>query len=1078
MNKLTQLSCSLLAGALLVGCGGGAAGGSNGGGSASDTAQVSIDAMTSVPVINGSATQGTLYVHNYGSSTAIGLSFDLGSATTKTKVKAVLAKVGLNFGGYEDANGFVLINPERCGSIPAGGSCAVNFSTPSMSVGNLGNSLVKLAYKGSNGSATTSQVVNYKYVNLAALSGVNFTGSLNVTGVQGSTQHVVGYVYGGGASGTSYKNVNLNSTNATTRISNGFINGQEVVAGQVIAVEFAVAMQSNKTSSVNVTPSWGSSKLQASLLSSSGSGSPLTLSLTPTQSTVNLIFGNIPLLSAPTTSAAVVNVVNNGNADSSGGLTATATGGNASDLTITNGCSSTVLTANAANACQITFSTASYTSGTTTVQYANGSGTVVGSQTVIWTNDKPFPAVYLAPSPTTISVGEGQSTASGSIVFTVTNVGKAPLTNVTYPVTNTGSATWTEDGSTCTSSIGALASCTITGHLTGTDGGAGSLYIKAVGSFNSVNYSFVALPLSYTVTSNPALEITPVSASMTLLANGVESKSQTFTVKNVGNDPASFTGLALNDSSTNTVKPVIISGSGAGECTSSTTLNETQTCSVIVKYGPAAASTTINESGIATLQVNYDGGTPSTSYNSEAKLYYNLVGNDSHATESTTVSNLTGAGTADSPYAGNANLDPMKITLTYSNPSTNYPMSNFNLNTNGLPYGLTVDPSSTCKTGSETMSLESNGASCTLVLALDRSALASIGGSVVFTFMTPTATWTTPLGFYSQAGTTTHLTYAQPSVVFALSNNNGNFASTVLSITGSNLDKGANPLPVSVAGVKNWLESSPVNPSAGCTVNPSTYAVSCNLTSGSSIESVTYIMPNYLQTGESANIPLVFSTSDYAYLNPGYTFINYLAPAAPILRTIALPQTGQTPTLPVNPALVGMDGYTYIGVPWAYVTSGATTPATRFTVGAGAESNCITDNLTGLMWIKDLNTINSGAAMTWQVALDLIATANNGAGYCGHNDWYLPTINDLSSLLNDGFIGGANNYQSEWLNSQGFSNVQAFDDLDNSTYYWSSSTLASNTYNALVVGFGYGFVSARAKDASSFYYVWPVRLAQ
>jgi hypothetical protein len=825
-------------------------------------------------VINGSATQGTLYVHNYGSSAASGVSFDLGSATTKTKVKTALAKVGLNLGGYEDANGFVLINPERCASIPAGGSCAVNFTTPSMSVGNLGNSLVKLAYKGSNGSATTSQVVNYKYVNLAALSGVNFTGSLNITGVQGSTQHVVGYVYAGGASGTSYKNVNLNSTNATTRISNGFISGQEVVAGQVIAVEFAVAMQSNKTSSVNVTPSWGSSQLHASLQTGANSGSPLTLSLTPAQNTVNLIFGNIPVLSAPTTSPAVVNVVNNGNADSSGGLTATATGGNASDLTITNNCGSTVLAANAANSCQITFSTASYTSGTTTVEYKDNTGAVVGSQTVVWSNSKPFPAVYLAPSPSTISFGKGTSTGANSIVFTVTNVGQAPLENVTYPVTNTGSASWTEDVSTCTSSIGASASCTISGHLTGTNDGAGNLYIKAVGSFNSVNYSFAALPLAYTVTAAPSLQITPVSANMTLLANGVESQSQTYTVTNIGNDPALFTGLSLTDSSTHALKPVI----SGGDCTSSTTLNETNSCTVVVKYGPAAASQVINESGVATLQVAYHGGTPDTNYNSQATLNYNLVGNDSYVTESTTTTNLPGAGTSGSPYAGNANLDPMKITLTYGNPSSNYPMSNFNLNTNNLPYGLVVDPSSTCTTGSATMSLESNGGSCTLVLALDRSLLTTAGGSVVLDFTTPTATWSTPLGFYSQAGTQTYLTYAQPSVVFALSNNNASFESTVLSITGSNLDKGANPLPVSVSGVNKWLESSPVNPSAGCTVNASTYAVSCNLTAGTNPANVTYLMPNYLQAGESANIPLIFSSIAYAYLNPSYTFINYLAP--------------------------------------------------------------------------------------------------------------------------------------------------------------------------------------------------------
>lgn len=1010
MKKLTQLSYGLLAGALLVGCGGGASGGSNGG-NATNTAQLSIDAMTSVPVINGSATQGTLYVHNYGSSAASGVSFDLGSATTKTKVKAALAQVGLNFGGYEDANGFVL----SCASIPAGGSCAVNFTTPSMSVGNLGNSLVKLAYKGSNGSATTSQVVNYKYVNLAALSGVNFTGSLNVTGVQGSTQHVVGYVYAGGASGTSYKDVNLNSTNATTRISNGFINGQEVVAGQVIAVEFAVAMQSNKTSSVNVTPSWGSSKLQV-ISSDANSGSPLTLSLTPAQNTVNLIFGNIPVLSAPTTSAAVVNVVNNGNADSSGGLTATAIGGNASDLSITNNCGSTVLTANAANNCQITFSTSSYTSGTTTVEYKNNTGAVVGSQSVVWTNTKPFPAVYIAPSPTTISFGKGQST--GSIVFTVTNVGQAPLENVSYPVTNTGSATWTQDSSTCISSIGvgALASCSITGHLTGANDGTGNLYIKAVGSFNSVNYSFVALPMSYTVTAAPSLQITPANASMTLLANGIESQSQTYVVRNIGNDPALFTNIALNDNSSNTVKPV----QNGGTCTNSTTLNETDSCTVVVKYGPAAASKAINESGIATLQVTYHGGTPDTSYNSQATLNYNLVGNDSYATESMSTTNLPGNGTSGSPYAGNANLDPMKITLTYGNPSSNYPMSKFNLNTNSLPYGLVVDPSSTCKTGSETMSLESNGASCTLVLALDRSLLATAGGSVVLNFTTPTATWTTPLGFYSQAGTSTYLTYAQPSVVFALSNNNASFESTVLSITGSNLDKGANPLPVSVSGVKNWLESSPVNPSAGCTVNPSTYAVSCNLTAGTNPANVTYIMPNYLQTGESADIPLSFSTTAYAYLNPSYTFINYFA---------------------------------------------------RFT---NLNNGCTKDNVTNLIWATDGSLLGTGSwgesttVDTVQYKVAQMNTTSGAIGYqlCGYSDWRVPSKDELDAMVQIPKDGGATQPYSDWFNANGFTSVQAVG-------YWSSSAPGSPSSVASYVDFSNGNVGVLNKLSRNF--VWPVR---
>jgi hypothetical protein len=188
--------------------------------------------------------------------------------------------------------------------------------------------------------------------------------------------------------------------------------------------------------------------------------------------------------------------------------------------------------------------------------------------------------------------------------------------------------------------------------------------------------------------------------------------------------------------------------------------------------------------------------------------------------------------------------------------------------------------------------------------------------------------------------------------------------------------------------------------------------------------------------------------------------------------TIALPQTGQTPTLPLT-ATVGMDGYTYIGVPWAYVTSGSTTPATRFTVGIDAEADCVTDNLTGLMWVKSPSITTyawiSGTSPNYTYPAQVAVDSYNTANYCGHNDWYLPTVNDLSSLLNDGFIGGAHKYQSEWLISQGFSNVQA-------NAYWSSSTYASNTTGAWNVNFSSGNVGAGSKTSTTS--VWPVRLAQ
>ena len=195
--------------------------------------------------------------------------------------------------------------------------------------------------------------------------------------------------------------------------------------------------------------------------------------------------------------------------------------------------------------------------------------------------------------------------------------------------------------------------------------------------------------------------------------------------------------------------------------------------------------------------------------------------------------------------------------------------------------------------------------------------------------------------------------------------------------------------------------------------------------------------------------------------------------------TVYLPQTGQTPTAPIT-ATAGMDGYVHAGIPWAYVTSGTTTPATRFTSGLGIESNCVTDNLTGLMWVKVPSSTpskwRSGSVGSYIYPAQIAVDVYNTNSYCGHSDWYLPTINDLTSLLNDGAINPADwlMYGSGTIGSPAcdgacFANVQA-------NYYWSSSTYASDTNTAWLVSFYNGDVGADGK--TSGYYVWPVRLAQ
>ena len=165
-----------------------------------------------------------------------------------------------------------------------------------------------------------------------------------------------------------------------------------------------------------------------------------------------------------------------------------------------------------------------------------------------------------------------------------------------------------------------------------------------------------------------------------------------------------------------------------------------------------------------------------------------------------------------------------------------------------------------------------------------------------------------------------------------------------------------------------------------------------------------------------------------------------------------LPETGQTTCSDAAGTVIactgtGQDGQLRAGVAW---------PSPRFVVGTGAEVDCVTDNLTGLMWVRS----HGSNLATWANAL---ASANN-LTLCGYSDWRLPNVNEIESLVNSDAASPAT-----FLNSQGFSNVQAF-------YYWSSSSHAGSASYAWVVYMFDGHVIADRKSFS--YYVWPVRAGQ
>lgn len=175
-------------------------------------------------------------------------------------------------------------------------------------------------------------------------------------------------------------------------------------------------------------------------------------------------------------------------------------------------------------------------------------------------------------------------------------------------------------------------------------------------------------------------------------------------------------------------------------------------------------------------------------------------------------------------------------------------------------------------------------------------------------------------------------------------------------------------------------------------------------------------------------------------------FAHGAAPPAPV------PRTGQTACYEGTIATIctgtGQDGDTLAGVSW---------PIPRFT---DKGDQTLADQLTGLVWAKDANPANGSE--TWQQALDSVKTLNS-RNYLGHDDWRLPNVNELQSLVN------TQPNLTSWLTSQGFHDIQ----LDS---YWTSSTYASYAAYAWSVGTYSGIVAARGKAEGG--YVWPVRGGQ
>ena len=173
------------------------------------------------------------------------------------------------------------------------------------------------------------------------------------------------------------------------------------------------------------------------------------------------------------------------------------------------------------------------------------------------------------------------------------------------------------------------------------------------------------------------------------------------------------------------------------------------------------------------------------------------------------------------------------------------------------------------------------------------------------------------------------------------------------------------------------------------------------------------------------------------FSNSNATGLEGIRPPAPVERT------GQTSSYEV-----GDDGFHEKGVPW---------PDPRFSAG----EEVVTDNLTGLMWQKSLNTTRTYwlAAMTYCDQLSIVEGSPFGTIYI---DWRLPNIKELLSLIDSG------QYDPTLPSGHPFTGINT------SFSYWSSTHDARDFHiQSYTVEFQKGMVEAQGKTEDR--YIWCVR---
>jgi hypothetical protein len=200
----------------------------------------------------------------------------------------------------------------------------------------------------------------------------------------------------------------------------------------------------------------------------------------------------------------------------------------------------------------------------------------------------------------------------------------------------------------------------------------------------------------------------------------------------------------------------------------------------------------------------------------------------------------------------------------------------------------------------------------------------------------------------------------------------------------------------------------------------------------------------YLRRDNAANFAMEFT-------------VNFTNPAP--VSTSRLPHTGITPNqcyAAGSNALVSCASPAAIALnPHQDGMRASVNPLTYSRVGSYDLTECVRDDITGLMWEgKTASGMRAGANGYTNYGDGRAGDASayvasvNASGVCGFSDWRLPTADELQSVVDYSVAYSGPTIAAGW-----------FPNTPSLSWYWSSSPYVGSTSSAWGVYFNYGGVS-------------------